>query len=196
MHCGCCMHLADVCTAFMTRKDGFHILWHTHAGCKNREEHYPVWCCILEALLSWSLFPWFWSETPSAGFPLHICMLCISLGLPREIKDDCSCYDLSALHAAQRFLPYLTYTWQHSWKATRWSRVLYWQYAGSSFPSSIPNRAQFVLLTATCSCVLLLDQSLINFSLEFLQQKIEWIQQRNFWQLFPGSCFTGLANSS
>lgn len=128
--------------------------------------------------------------------PLHICMLCISLGLPREIKDYCSCYDLSALHAAQRFLPYLTYTWQHCWKATRWSRVLYWQYAGSSFPSSIPNGAQFVLLTAACSCVLLLDQSLINFSFKFLQQKIEWIQQCNFWQLFPGSYFTGLANSS
>lgn len=47
MLCGCCMHLADVCTTFTTHQDGFS--WCTHVGYQNGEGAISLkLCCLIQ----------------------------------------------------------------------------------------------------------------------------------------------------
>lgn len=129
--------------------------------------NFPVWCHILGALLpdpgppssSGSC-----QEGHQQGFPYTSACCAFPWGFPE--KWGMTVPAMTYLH---HMLPWC---FCHTCLLLCNIPEMYWQYAWSRFTSSNPKGAQFVEWTAACPGVLLIDQSLLNFSFEFWNRKL------------------------
>lgn len=103
-------------------------------------------------------FLWFLSETPSAVFPVDIYILCISLGLPRENKGWLFLLWLICITCCPDVSAILDLYLATSLKCNKMEPGFV---LGPVLPPASLMRPS--LLTEACCCVLLIDQSLINW---------------------------------